>query len=151
MSASTPKTILLGTGDGGDRPIYNAKATVANITPGHFLVPAAAGVALPAAVGAVAARLVAVEATWSTSENTVDIDRVYANGDTVNYILAQPGDEIYAIIAASQTVLLNSVLEVTTAGTLAVEATNVGHDVVAVALEAITTTGSTARARVRIL
>lgn len=152
MAALTPKTILLATADEGYRRIHDAKATVANIQPGHFIIPAAAGVALPAAAQA-NNRMIAVESPTpaAASEATAAIDIVYPNGDTVYYIFGQPGDVIYAILAPSQVAALNSLLDVTTAGTLAVEATNTGHDVVAIALEAVTTTGAVARIKVRIL
>lgn len=76
----------------------------------------------------------------------------YASGDTVNYIFAQPGDLVYLHLADTQTAVVGSVLGTSaTAGMVKVEATAKDLILVAIAEEAVTTSGATARIKAHII
>jgi len=126
---------------------------VAAITPGHLLERVAAGVQVHSTAAKRAARAFAVE-------NEVvggDIDAVYAALDTVLYGVFPPGAEVYAILADSQTVVVGEFLESNGDGTLKEVAVDTATDdtqrnsLIAVALEAVTTSGAVARIRCEVL
>ena len=154
MAASAPRTILLQT-SGSERPVYSDKSAAnGNITPGALIELASATTVQPvAAADKFNARMFAVESAHAPLVNVPNIDQPYAAGDSVYYIYAQPGDLLYAIIDANQTVAVGARLAASGVnGRLSVEATNVDATIVGVAEEAVTTgAGATARCRVRIV
>lgn len=154
MAATTHRTVLLQV-NGSERPIYSDKvAANGNITPGGLIELASATTVQPiASADKFNARMFAVETSHAPLTNTPNIDQVYASGDTVYFIYAQPGDLVYAIIDASQTVTVGSRLAASgVAGRLSVETTNVDGTIVGIAEEAVTTgAGATARCKVRIV
>ncbi len=113
------------------------------ITPGELLELAAAGtVQLHAAAGGTMehGKIFALETQTPDDEDNFSIDVDYAAADTVYYVQAKPGDEIYAWLAAGENATIDEMLEsdgagalqviVVAAGTLA--SAQVGSPVVAV-------------------
>lgn len=138
-------TILLK----GD-PIHKEGVAGGAITPGHLIARNSSNqlVVHPTASGD-AAKLFAVEESYVGGE----ISDAYASADRVPYIAARPGDEVYAILADSQTVVVGDPLGSAGDGTLlklTVAATTLANAIVAYAIEAVTTSGSTARIRVEV-
>lgn len=154
MAESAPRTVVLQV-NGSERPVYSNKtAATGTILPGALIELASATTVTPVATAdKFHARMFAVEAATAPLVNTPNINQAYASGDNVNYIYAQPGDLVYAIVGASQTVVVGSRLAANgTAGQLSVEATNVDGTIVGIAEEAVSTgAGETARVRVRIV
>lgn len=78
------------------------------------------------------------------------IDDAYAADDTVEYMVAVPGDEVLGWLTTSQTIAIGAVLAPAANGHL--EAVTGDHvQATAIALEAVTTTGAAARIRVEVL
>lgn len=154
MAATAPRTVLLQV-NGSERPVHNDKtAATGTILPGALIELASATTVTPIATAdKFNARMFAVETATAPLVNTPNMSQAYASGDVVNYIYAQPGDLVYAIVGASQTVVVGSRMAANgTAGQLSVEATNVDGTIVGIAEEAVTTgVGETARVRVRIV
>lgn len=80
----------------------------------------------------------------------------WASGDTVTARTFQRGDQVYAILTTSQTVVIGDLLESAGDGTLqkyAQDSTGVYrlNQIVAKAIEAVTTTGSTSRIKIQIV
>jgi len=153
MASSTPNTIILFV-NGAERQIVDKLvAATSTIKPGMLVEMSSATQVTPvASASKVNTRMVAIEAAWADDVTAKAIDQAYDSADNVRVIYAQPGDLLYMWLAPSQTAVIGSVLaSSTTAGALLVDATNKGHDVVGVAEEAVTTTGSSARIKVRIL
>lgn len=147
-----PKTIVLK----GDPIRKEAKAGGA-ITPGHLLGFDASGdVVVHATAGGDAQPRFAVEQEFIGD----GIGEAYADDDLVQFVVARPGDEIYAILTTSQEVAKGDPLESTGDGTLkkhTAQAVNEAGSgtftsyvdaIVGYALEAVTTTSATARIRV---
>lgn len=155
MATSTPNTIRLQINSAnGDRPdYYNKQAATATIKPGMLIKLASASTVTPvASADEINTRMIALEVATVESPSVKAIDQAYASGDNVRYYYAAPGDLVYMWLSATQTAVIGSVLASSgTAGELSVEATNVGHNVVGLAEEAVTTTGAAARIKVRIL
>jgi len=79
------------------------------------------------------------------------ITDAYAAGQTVQYGVFQRGAEVYAILAASQTIAKGDALVSAGDGTLKEISTEPEEDsIVAWAMEAVTTTGSTSRILVEV-
>jgi len=154
MAASAPHIILLQV-NGSERPIYSDRtAANGNITPGALIELAGPTTVQPVATAdKFNARMFALETAHAPLVNTPNIDQPYAAGDTVYYVYAQPGDLVYAIIDANQTVAVGARLAASGVnGRLSVEATNVDATVVGIAEDAVVTgAGATARCRVRIV
>jgi hypothetical protein len=153
MATSTPNTVILEV-NGESRPVYDGlKAAAGTIKPGMLIYRnAATTVAVVASADVVSTRMVSIEPGWAPDPAARAIDQTYASGDNVRYIHAQPGDLLYMRLAASQTVSIGSILAASgTAGELSVEATNVGFNVIGMAEEAVTTTGSAGWVKVRVL
>lgn len=154
MAATAPRTVLLQV-NGSERPVHSDKtAATGTILPGALIELASATTVTPVATAdKFNARMFAVETSHAPLVNTPNIDQAYASGDNVYFIYAQPGDLVYAIISASQTVSVGSRLAASgTAGQLSVEATNVDGTIVGIAEEAVTVgAGTTGRCRVRIV
>lgn len=150
MSSSTlPKTILLG----GDPLGREGTVITAVVTPGMAVTPAGANVARAGANAL---------APGFARENEIEgkgIDDDYAVGVRCMYWRPRMGDQFYAILAASQEIVAGDSLSCGANGALvkAVAASQSGDSpfvytaatpVVARALEAVTTTGATARIKV---
>ena len=153
MANANPQTILLET-NGELRPVYNTRiAATATIIPGMLIEIDANGKVTPvASADKMGTKMIAVEASWADDLTKKAIDTAYAEGDTVSWIYAQPGDLVYAVVAASQTVAIGSALASSaTAGELTVEASNTDARIVGLAEEAVTTTGARGRVKLRII
>jgi hypothetical protein len=125
-------------------PIYNEGVVKAanTITPGMFVKQDSGGY-LPAGANDVGAA-VAVEFAMDGS----GIDDDYTAGEQIRVANLRQGDQVYAILATSQTIALGAVLAVAAGGLV----TAVGGGVArAKALEAVTTTGATARIKIEII
>lgn len=72
----------------------------------------------------------------------------YSDGETAPYYACAPGDEIYAILEDGHAVAIGDFLESAGDGTLQPVS---GNFPVCQAIEAVTTSGSTARIRVRVV
>lgn len=150
-SSILPKTVLLR----GTPPVLEAKAATSEaIKPGMLLDLTSAGTVRKhtntgfGASVARAAALFAVEPGWRGG----DIDTAYADGDTVTYVAAGPGDEIYAHLQDAENVVVGQYLQ--SAGDGSLEAVDSDGFAIAQALEAVNTSGgatATARIRVRVL
>jgi hypothetical protein len=88
-----------------------------------------------------------------------EISQAYSSGDLVLCGIFRPGDEVNALLATSQTIVIGDLLESNGAGYLKKhapdpeesEARKVQEGVIAMALEAVTTTSSASRIRVEIM
>jgi hypothetical protein len=140
-SATTPKTIdLFGVG------IQNeATVTDAAITPGMLVTRTATGVRPHNVAGGPAAPAFAVENDLIGET----IEDAYAIGENCIFRTFAQGSAVYAILAASQTIAAGAYLQSNGAGLMSAAAA--ADNVVARALEAVTTTGATARIRVEIV
>ncbi|QDP55369.1 MAG: hypothetical protein Tp176DCM1853251_53 [Prokaryotic dsDNA virus sp.] len=140
-SNDTPKTIdLWGVGVQNE-----AAVTDAVVTPGMLLARTAGGVRPHNVAGGTASPAFAVENEWiggTISDN-------YAIGENCYFRTFAQGSAVYAILAASQTISVGDLLQSNGAGAL-IEAST-ADNVVARALEAVTTTGATARIRAEIV
>lgn len=144
-----PKTIVLrGKGIRKEAPVQAANT----VTPGHLCERHTDGSVRPhgTAGGIAPAKLIAVENEIAGK----GIDENYAAAEQCLLEALPAGCEIYAILATSQTIVIGDKLESNGDGTLRkhVPQTAVPPDVavgqiVATALEAVTTTGATARIR----
>jgi len=132
------------------------KEYVANaaITPGHLVQLMSTGkVRVHANAGQNAQRMFAVEDDIQGNE----IGTAYSSGNIVLCRIFQRGDEVYAILTTSQTIAINDMLDSTGDGTLKKHtADSAGvveypEAIVAIALEAVTTTSAVARIRVEII
>jgi len=119
-----------------------------SITPGHLIQLNSSGnLVVHATAGGPAERAFAVEDALQGKE----IGDAYSSGSRVTYVLAAPGDVVYAFLAAGQNASIGSFLAAGGGGNLRVAS---GTDVrLAVALEALdlTSSGSPGRIRVRVL
>ena len=82
------------------------------------------------------------------------ITDAYASGNQVQAEILDPGDEVYAIIATSQTISIGDRLESAGDGTLreyALASADDTSNIFGIAMEAVTTTSSTARCRVMVV
>lgn len=154
MAASTSKTILLEV-NGSERPIFEKLVASAAVTPGDLLAVTATVTPL-ASAGAVNQRAFALENPYAPDPTATAISQDYSVGDSCRYVFAQPGDLVYANIAASQTVSIGSQLISTSTGgqlgTTTVDASTLAGALVGIAEEAVTTGGGeTAHCKVRIV
>lgn len=151
---ASPKTVILK----GD-PIRKEGIAHAAITPGHLLNFYTDGtLQAHATAGGNAAPRFAVEEDFVGD----DITTAYAAGDQVQYIVARPGDEVYAILTTSQTIKKGDALESAGDGTLrkhtaqaVAESGSASYTiytdaVVGYAAEDLTTTSAAARIRVEV-
>jgi len=106
---STPKTIILR----GD-PIRKAALAGGSITPGMLLAWSSGTLVAHAAAGGNAQKMFAVEEDYIGS----DINTVYTSTNGVQYVVAHPGDEIYAFLATGNNVVKGDALESNGAGAL---------------------------------
>lgn len=147
-----PKTVVLK----GD-PIRKEAVAGGAITPGHLVIFDSSGdLVVHATEGGDAQPRFAVEQEFIGD----GITDAYADDDQVQYVVARPGDEIYAILAASQVVAKGDALSSKGDGTLKKHApqsineagsatvTVQADAIVAYAIEAVTTTDAVARIKV---
>lgn len=117
MATTTSKRILLKV-NGAERPIFEAKANAA-LTPGELLAWSADDELDPhGTAGGNAQPMFCVENPYDDDNTVAAIDSDYALADTARYVVAQPGDEVYAFIAAGESVAKGDPLESDGAGAL---------------------------------
>jgi len=153
MAASTPRVILLEV-NGAERPVFDDRVAAAAIVPGDLIeVTAANKVTALAGATKIAGKLFAVEQGFSdNATNVLNIDHPYVADEMVSYIYAQGGDLLYARLAASQVVAIGDVLGPSaTAGCLAKQTAPGDVTSLAIAEEAVTTTGAIGRVKIRVL
>lgn len=156
MAASTPKTIVLRSNDPDNAVQRTREAKAAGaVTPGMLCELTTSGMiqAHSTADGATKGKMVAIENFWSDHGSGAAIDHAYAADETVSYIHAQPGDELYMLIAASQTIAIGDALVSNGDGYLkeeTVDASTLADGIVGYAAAAVTTTGATGRVKVTI-
>lgn len=156
MASTTPHTIVLrsNTPDNLKQRTRNAVAAAA-VTPGMLCELTTAGKvqAHSAAAGVTKGRLVALENYWSNHGSGPAIDHAYAADETVEYLHALPGDELYMLVAASQSIAMGDPLVSNGDGYLKEvipDATLLADAIVGYAAAAVTTTTGTARVKVTI-
>lgn len=155
MASSTPNIIFLEA-NGALSPAIHERAAASAVTPGDLLSLASTGKVAPlASAGAVNARMFALENPYAPDPTKTALEQQWAQDDFVRFVFAQPGDKVYARLAASQTVSIGDVLIASaTGGCLAkatVDASTLAGAIVGIAEEAVTTTGSVGRIRVRVI
>lgn len=132
------------------RKEYEAGGT---ITPGHLCTLNSTGkVVVHSISGGDHVPMFALEDSLQGREMTVN----YTSGNRVQCSVGFTGCEYYAILATSQTINIGDMLESAGNGTLQAHGVDSGsviytRPIVARALEAVTTTGATARIRVEIV
>lgn len=146
MASSTPNIICLQV-NGGERPIFESKSSAA-VTPGELL---AIGASTLAAYGTAAKatgflKAVAVENPYAPDPTAKAIDQDYASGDTVRYVIPQPGDMLYCWLKSGENVAYGAVLETATGGQL--QAVTSGT-AICIAEEAVNAASAAARIKVR--
>jgi hypothetical protein len=144
MAASVPHTILL---KGEWEMLQNEGVAGGTIRPGDLVSVTTAGaiVVNPTAGDAFPRKAFALE----DDAQGKGIADSYAAADRVRYAECQPGNEIYAWLATTQTIVIGTPLESAGNGALRLRATTGAG--VATALEAVTTTGSQARIKVKVM
>ena len=99
------KTIMLNCGDSPHR--YEAVAA-GTIYPGYLIrITSATQVNVHATVGQKCATMFAIEDSMQGN----DIDDAYSSGNRIQYVHAQPGDEILAVLKDAQNVSAGGLLE----------------------------------------
>lgn len=156
MASSTPHTIVLRSNNADNmRQRTREAAAAASVIPGMLLKVNTAGTvqAHGTADGAALGRFVAIENLWSDHGAGAAIDHAYATGETVHYIPAVPGDELYMLVADSQTITIGDPLVSNGDGYLkeaTVGAGTLADAIVGYAASAVTTSGATGRVKVSI-
>lgn len=153
MASATPHIILTSVNGAQREPLSDLAANGA-ITPGDLIERGSNGkLAAIATAGKPNQGMVALENPFAPDDTNPVIDQQYAANDAVFYTYLQSGDQAYMRLAASQTVAIGDPLVPSaTAGCLAkatLDATSVEGALVGFADEAVTTTGSVGRIRVR--
>ena len=149
--AGTPNTIQL-TGGSEGCPVTLEAVAASAITPGDLIEFTTAGtVQAHSSADGISEKLVALENLPAGGT----ITDAYAASDTVRIGRFKPGSVVYMTLAASQVATLATPLVSNGAGKLkinaAAAASIVEGAVIGYPVEAVTTTGSTARIKVRIL
>lgn len=146
-----PNVIILK----GEPAVRDEFIAVGAITPGDLVDPQAGVV--HAAAGESAEKTFADFNPWvEPAAGVLNIDQDYPIGDTVLFFSATRGMWVYATLTTSQTVAAGDKLESAGNGHLQLVATDVATDdlerdsTVAYAVEAVTTTGTPLRIRVRV-
>lgn len=142
MAKTTFSNILI-TRNGSERPIFEALAA-AEVYPGQLVMLDSNGkLALQTADDSAVPCWIVVE--HYAKSGKVALEQSYAAGETTRYIRAQPGDEVYAFLQASETIAVGDELNSVTAGAFGEV---VAGAAMGVALEAVTTTASTSHVRI---
>lgn len=151
MASSTYNTIVIRSNNADNimQRVREAKAASA-VTPGMLCEITTSGtIQAHSTEGGVAkGRLVALENEFSDHGTGKAIDHAYATGETVRYIHAIPGDQLYMLLEDAATITIGDVLESNGAGYLQEEtasATTLSDGIVGYAANAVTTSGSTSR------
>lgn len=144
MASTTPYTIVLR----GSAPVEEkASASGQAITPGDLLGLNTSGeLIVHGTAGGPAVPMFAVEDPYNGVTGTAAIDVDYASAEWVKYVVAQPGDEIYAWLEANGSVNAGQYVQSNGAG--AVELFVAGSHPVALALESVN--GQTVAARIKL-
>lgn len=154
MAETGFRTIVLQSGLLGV-PRLELLAGEANIKPGHLLAISSGKVIKHATADGVQQRLVALESQNADADLTASVDTVYANGDTVYYTSAQPGDVLYMLLAVGVSTTLGVTPLVSNGdGTLknaTVDANTLSGAVVGIADQTVVGGGSVTRCKVRIV
>lgn len=156
MARSTFGTIIIRSNNPDNMAQRNRAAlAAAAVTPGMLLKQNTTGTvqAHATADGAALGRMVATENVWSNHGSGAAIDHAYATNETVPYIHAVPGDQLYMLLADSQTITIGDVLVSNGDGYLkeaSVGAGTLTDAIVGYAASAVTTSGATARILVNI-
>ena len=155
MASSTPHIVFLES-NGALPPAIHERPANATVTPGDLCLINSDGEVDPiASAGAFNQRIFALESPFGDDPTASALANTYATGDYVRYVFGRPGDLVYARLAASQTIVIgDALISTTTGGCLGketVDADTVANSVVGVAEEAVTTTGSVGRIKVRLI
>ena len=138
------------------RGIRKERLAGGGITPGHLIeVNSSDQVVVHSTADGTAQSAFAVEAEVIGQ----DLDHAYLSGETVFYEVCMKGQEVNAILATSQTIAAGDFLSSAGDGTLQAYsapanlamASPAYQSIVGVAMEAVTTTGATARIKVEVL
>ncbi len=150
MASSTFNTILV-TINGSERPLFEYEADEA-LTPGELVRFDADDELEPhGTAGGVAQKIFVVENPYAETHTAKSIDTDYALGDYARVVFAQPGDVVYAWLAAGETAIKGSALISDAAGALKVETVDgdtVAGSIVAFADEDKDNSGGGARVRI---
>ena len=122
MASTTSNTIILKSNN-PDNMAQRTRQNLGNgaIVPGELLVWATADVDQHATAGGNAqGKKVAIENPFSDHGTGKAIDHAYADNETVSFIFAGPGDQLYMWLKDGQTAALGSVLVSDGAGALQV-------------------------------
>lgn len=153
MASSTPNTIVIS-----DQPFIQEEklADTVALKPGD-LVQLKSGdatkIALHSTAGGNAQPMFVLESPYTDPADGAAIDLAYGTGDTVRFIVARPGDQIYGWLTIGANVAVGAFLE--SAGSLgALRAVTAGttnhHRVIAKALEAVNNSAGSAKARIKV-
>lgn len=153
MASSTPHIVLLEIN--GAEPHRHERPADTAITPGDLCEVNSDGELVPiSSAGKHNARIFALESPYADDPTQPALAQAYAAADYVPHIYAPRGALVYARLAASQTIVVGDpLISSATAGCLSkatVDASTLSGAVVGYAEEAVTTTGSTGRVKVRI-
>lgn len=153
MAATTPNIVLLSVAS-GERVEWNDRVVAASTIPGSLVeVNSGNKLALIAAAAKPNSKIFVLENLYC-DDNLKSLDAPYAADDGCRYVYGQPGDVVYARLAASQTVAIGDPMVSTVTGGCVgkgtLDATVVDGALIGFAEEAVTTTGATGRIKVRI-
>lgn len=154
MASSTPHTIVLRSNnqDNAMQRVHEAPCqSGVTITPGMLIEWGTTNTVKPhASGGANSQRMVAIENPWSDHGSGAAIDHAYAAGETVFFVMAQPGDELYMFLEDEGNVAKGAALESNGAGALQALAGTAVEGVVGYAQEAVNNTGGSGNVRIRV-
>lgn len=124
MASSTPNSIILQSNN-PDNMQQRTRQKLGNgtVTPGELLAWANSGADVDqhaTAGGNAQGKKVAIENQFSDHGTGKAIDHAYADNETVNFIFAQPGDQLYMWLADGEVATVGSPLESDGAGSLQV-------------------------------
>lgn len=153
MAETTLRTIVVQAGPMGVTR-QEALAGEASIKPGHLLEISGGNVVTHNTADGFTQKLIALESQHADSDTLATIDVPYANGDTVYYAVAAPGEVYYMLLAANENVTAGVTPLVSNAdGTLKAAVIGAGTLEGAVVGVTLTTSNvaSVARVKVRIV
>lgn len=118
MASEAPNTILL-TINGEHRPLLERVAGASDILPGYLVaIDGDNEIAPHDAEGGDARPLFVLESPYAQDHTQPAIDQAYTENDLARVVFAQPGDVIYAWLAAGEDVDIGDALESAGDGTL---------------------------------
>ena len=158
MASSAPTNKIVLESRAGDIMVREALAGEAGIGPGDLLeFSTDTGTVLRhnTAQGVVAPKLVALPKWWNDSESSYDIDVDYDSGDVVRMGVPLPGDVLYMWLASGENASALDYLVSDGDGALqveaAIDATDIIHSLVGIAVEAVNATAAISRIKVLIV